>query len=129
MKKVINKYFTLDDKIYHSSTEVIIGDWDYFGKFLKKRKIKQDIPNKNWLAETGIFYNDEELLDGYYIRIPYIDFTNQNYCVITHELAHLTFNVLHNAGVEFGEHNQEPYTYLLEMFLSDFLTKAMKLYK
>lgn len=96
---------------------------------MKDRGIDQDTPNKNWVAETGTLINDEGLLDGYYIRIPCIDFTNQNYCMIIHELSHLTFNVLHNAGVEFDAHNQEPYAYLLEMFVGDFLRKAMKLYK
>ena len=129
MRKVTNKHFGLEDRIYHSSTDVIIGDWDYFSKFFKDRGIKQDRPNKNWLAETGVIYNDDDTLKGYYIRIPVIDFTNLNYCSIIHELSHLTFLVLDHCDVKFGIDNQEPYSYLLEMFLNDFLLKAMKLYK
>lgn len=128
MKKIVNKHFTLEDKIYHSDIDVIVGDWEYFGKYLKKRGIKQDICNHNWLAETGTIQDDNGSVVSYYIRIPEIDFTNLSYCTIVHELSHLTFQVLDAVGVKFGIDNQEPYTYLLEMFLNDFLKKAMKLY-
>ena len=129
MKKIINKHFELEDKIYHSVTDVIIGDWEYFTKFLRGREIEPDVQNKEWIAETGTIINDDGTLMNYYIRIPAIDFTTINYCTIVHELSHLSFYVLDRAGIKFGAENQEPFTYLLEMFLSDFLTKAMKLYK
>ncbi len=119
----------LEDKIYHSSCDVIIGDWEYFGKFLKKNKIEGCENNLNWYAETGHFHNDDGSIMGYYIRIPEIDFTSKNYAVIVHELSHLTFHILDDVGIKFGADNQEPYTYLLEMLLVDFLKKAMKSYK
>jgi hypothetical protein len=127
MKKITNKHFKLEDKIYNSSTDVIVGDWDYFHKYLKKQDIELDIANKDWIAETGEIRNDDGTLKEYYIRIPVIDWTSENYGTIIHELSHLTFNVLDSVSVKFGAENQEPYTYLLEMFLKDFLRKAMKL--
>lgn len=129
MKKIINKTFALEDKIYHSWTDVIIGDDDYFKKFLKKNGIEGDEINLNWQAETGTFQDQDGRIKGYYIRIPEIDFTKDNYCTIVHELTHLSMRVLDAAGVKYDTNNQEPLAYLIEMFFSDFLTKAMKIYK
>lgn len=129
MKKILNKTFKIRDEIYNSSCDVIIGDDKYFRKFLKSRGISGDDINPNWYAETGNFCDNEGRVNGYYIRIPEITFTNDNYSTIVHELAHLTFHTLEDRGVKFGVDNQEPYTYLLEHYLGDFLRKSMKLYK
>lgn len=129
MKRVSNKAFVIGDEVYQSHCDIIIGDYKYFQKFLKKNKINGDEINLNWYAETGRFHNSGGLISGYYIRIPEITFTNDNYETIIHELAHLVFHVLDDRGVKFGADNQEPYTYLLGSFVKQFLEKSLKLYK
>lgn len=129
MKKIINKTFQLEDPIYHSDVMVIIGEYAFFKKALSKRGVDVGINNKDFYAEFGEIKNTNDELTGYYVRIPVIDFTNLNYCSIVHELTHLTYHVLDRAGVKHDIDNHESFTYLLEMFLSDFLHKSMKLYK
>lgn len=129
MKKVVNKIFKLEDPIYHSDVLVVIGEYDFLKKSLNKQGVDVGSNNKDFYAEFGEIESNDHQLTGYYIRIPVIDFTNLNYCAIVHELTHLTYHVLDRAGVEHDINNHESFTYLLEMFLSDFLHKSMKLYK
>lgn len=130
MAKIIkNKHFVIKDGVYNSCSDIIIGDNDFFIKFLKRNKINGHKINPSWCAETGVFYNNNGSLAGNYIRLPNISFTNEDYKTIVHELSHLTFNILKQVGVKYGANNQEPYAYLLESLLGKFLEKAIKLYK
>lgn len=130
MKSVTNKTFKLIDHIYHSDILVVIGEYEYLKKVLAKKGIDVGKNNKDFYAETGeIWEKSNNSLSGYYIRIPKIDFTNLNYSTIVHELTHLTYWILDRVGVEHNAANHESFAYLLEMFFSQFLTKAVKLYK
>lgn len=98
MKTITNKIFTLSEPIYGSTCDIIVGDEEYFKKVLKKNKISGYEINPNWIAETGVFDNENGTRMGYYIRIPEIDFTSQNYETIVHELGHLAFHIFRRQG-------------------------------
>ncbi len=117
--KAKQRIFNLDDSIYCQDIRVIVGDEDYFKKWLKKNNIKYE--EQKFYAETGEVNMGTH--DMFYVRLRCFGNTPLDMATAIHELLHVTFRVFNNIGFKFDYDNTEPMNYYLEMLAKDFYIK------
>ena len=114
-KSIKNVAFEIEIPIYKIYLRVIVGDDNFYKKMLNKLKINMDEikDDRTLSAEALLCYNEQGILFPL-IRFRWVDFTPKSWCEIVHEVSHVTFYVLDNAGIQVDKDNSEPFAYLNE---------------
>lgn len=115
-----NKTFYLDDKIYGSCINVVIGNYRYFNSHMKNKynvKIEEEIINTQ--DGTTILLDSRNII----IYIKKIDNSIQSYTTISHEVLHATLDTLQQVGIVLDYENQEVITFFHDYLFRQFLEK------
>ena len=114
-KSIKNIAFEIEIPIYKIYLRVIVGDDNFYKKMLNKLNINMDEikDDRTLSAEALQCYNKQGILFPL-IRFREIDFTPGSWCEIVHEVSHVTFYVLGDAGIQVDKDNSEPFAYLNE---------------
>lgn len=112
------RWFELDSGVYPARIFVSIG---YNNQYAAKRlniKLSDMHPQSTGGATTY------DLNDGRYL-LSFSSFSNdvQDLALLSHEVFHLTFMVLRNAGLTLSHDSEEAYAYLLQYIVESFLKK------
>ena len=124
MKIFHNRTFKIVENMYGVPVTLIIGDYDYYNKTIKKKFNVTDLEKRysggetQWIKQGGNF--------EIFVWMPEITFHSANYGTLAHELLHVAFLIMKNTGFKFDYDNTEPINYLFDFLMTETLWALAK---
>ncbi len=118
------KRYKIRDDIYLVNIWLVVGDYDDYEKYLKKRfncdGFEEGIYGIPAMQLTTITHEGEKY---YYLWMPTFRFVGNYFVDLAHEINHLCFRVFFRRGVLIDDGNNESFCYYFSYMYRKFIMK------